>query len=113
MIHSGVSAQRALTALATLLMVAPFLGSTHHHEVDHDGAIPHLETDHGGHYHAPPEMDDRVASQGLAPMALPASAWSLPSGYAPQVSVTATVVVDHPARPPPSPTRSRAPPFPT
>jgi hypothetical protein len=113
MFCSGVSTHRALTALATLLMAAPFLASTHHQVVDHDGATPHLETGHGGHYHAPPEMDDRVASQGLAPIALPASAWSLPTGYAPQVSATASVVVEHPARPPPFPPRSRAPPFPT
>jgi hypothetical protein len=111
MSHSQNSTRPALAACVAVLTIAPLVGAMHYHGVDHSGATLHIETDHGGHFHSPPEMEERQTSQGITPLAVPGIAWTLPEGSYSKVSVATQAPIEHPARPPPSPLRSRAPPL--
>jgi hypothetical protein len=85
----------------------------HHHEADHDGTVAHLEVPHGGHDSPAPELYERVTSSGPdAPAVdLPSQAPMLHSGVVARVGAARQQHAHHPARPPPSTRRSRAPPF--
>ena len=99
--------------LLTVLLTVPLAVSEHHHEADHDGDAIHLEIPHGGHHNPAPELYERVTSAG--PEAPPVH----PAGTAPtfdpdpvvRLTTVTAVLLDHPARPPPKPHRSRAPPI--
>ena len=111
MSRSQYSAHWAFSAFAAFLLMAPLLKAMHHHEVDHDGATLHIETDHGGHFHPPAELDERQVATAPAASAVPATAWELPETPSSAESVPAGGTVEHPPRPPPSPLHPRPPPF--
>jgi hypothetical protein len=113
MLRSSNASHRLVAACLTGWLMVPFLGAMHDHGVDHSGAVLHIETDHGGHFHPPPELEDRQVSQGLTPMAVPGPCWSLPQAPRPRASAPATTGVERVARPPPPPLRSRPPPLPS
>ena len=113
MIRSNDATRRLLPGLLTVLLTVPLAVSEHFHEADHDGGAIHLEIPHGGHHNPAPELYERVTSAGPeAPPVHPAgTAPGIASGPVVRAAPIATKPLDHPARPPPTPHRSRAPPF--
>ncbi len=110
MAHSVAPVRRLLTAGLTALLLAPLAGAVHHHGVDHSGAVLHIETDHGGHEHPPPDLVERQISHGHSPLMAPGPSWVLPEAPRTHALTGVTESVHRPARPPPPSLRSRAPP---
>lgn len=110
MSRTRLTARRTFIVGVAVLVMAPLVGAMHDHGVDHSGAVLHMEADHGGHEHAPPDLVDRQISQGISPPALSGATWTLPKTSTSNERTMWAESVDHPARPPPPSFRSRAPP---
>jgi hypothetical protein len=110
MLHPHQLTRRAFSAIVPVMLLSPLLASMHHHEMDHDGAIPHFERDHGGHDHTPVELDERLTSNGPTPSPALVTGWSLPDRLWVHTVLVSSDRVFYPARPPPAPLQARAPP---
>ena len=107
------SSGRLLRGLLAVLLTVPLGIVVHHHEADHDGGVPHLEVPHGGHDSPAPELYDRITSSAPdAPMApLSTRQPAADADFTAAIEAVAVERADHPPRPPPAPTQSRAPPI--
>lgn len=94
------------------VLVTPLLAASHHHDVDHDGGVQHIEAAHGGHAPILSETDSKLPGGSLK-VPVPAMAAGLPdlAGVASlDVAGFSPVEVGPPPRAPPGTTRPRAPP---
>lgn len=94
------------------VFVAPLLAASHHHDVDHDGGVHHVEAAHGGHAPALSETDTKRpgGSLKLPVPALTAGVPELAGLPALHVAGFGPEEVGPPPRAPPGTSRSRAPP---
>lgn len=104
--------RRSVAIGLVAVLVAPLVGAWHHHDVDHDGGVHHIEAAHGGHTPAMTEADSRLPGATLK-VPVPAVMAGLPDLQGLASLVVAGVLpdeVDPPPRAPPGSRQSRAPP---
>ena len=94
------------------VLVTPLLAASHHHDVDHDGAVQHIEAAHGGHAPVLSETDTKLPGGSLkVPVAaLTAGVPDLAALASMDVAGFGPVKIGPPPRAPPGVVRSRAPP---